>query len=385
VAEVSMIERVIAHLAGHGIDEVVLSMGYKPDAFVAAFPEGTCQGVRLSYAVEPERLDTGGGIAFAARHAGLDETFVVINGDVLTDLDLTELVAFHRERGGEATIALTPVDDPSAFGVVPTDEAGRVTAFIEKPPRDEAPTNFINAGFYVLEPSVLDRIPVDDPSAFGVVPTDERGRVTAFIEKPARDEAPTNFINAGFYVFEPSVIDRVPVDGVMHLESQVFPAMVDEGVLYALGSSLYWTDTGTPPLYLQANLDYVRGLRGDVPSPGAREREPGVWTLGAGVIDGTVLPASLIGDAAFVAGGATVEESIVGGGARVEAGATVRSSLLLPGAVVRAGAVVEHSIIGEGAVIGEEATVVDLTVVEGRAVVEAGAAESGGRVAATVA
>lgn len=331
VAEVPMIERVVAHLALHGIDEVVLSMGYRPDAFLAAFPEGTCRGVRLTYAVEPERLGTAGGIAFAARSAGLDEPFVVVNGDVLTDLDLGELIAFHGERDGEATIALTPVEDPSAFGVVPTDADGRVTAFIEKPPRDEAPTNFINAGFYVLDPKVL---------------------------------------------------DRIPVDTMMSIEHEVFPPLVADGALYALGSDRYWTDTGTPPLYLTANLDYARGLRGEAAAPGAKEREPGVWTLGAGVIDGTVLPASLIGDAAFVAGGATVEESVIGGGARVEAGATVRHSLLLPGAVVRAGAIVGHSILGEGAVVGEGATVTDLTVVEGRAVIEPGAAVSGGRIAA---
>ncbi len=159
--------------------------------------------------------------------------------------------------------------------------------------------------------------------------------------------------------------------------------MVEEGVLFALGSSQYWTDTGTPPLYLQASLDYVRGLRGDPPAPGAKERGPGVWTLGAGVIDGTVLPASLIGDAAYIGSGATVEESVIGGGARVEHGATVRHSLLLPGAVVRPGAVVDHSIIGEGAVIGDGATVTDLTVVQGRAVVADGAALAGGRVAAS--
>lgn len=331
VAEVPMIERVVGHLAGHGIDEVVLSMGYRPDAFLAAFPEGTCSGVRLSYAVEPERLDTAGGIAFAARAAHLDEAFVVVNGDVLSDLDVSELVAFHRERGGEATIALTPVDDPSAFGVVPTDERGKVTAFIEKPSREDAPTNFINAGFYVLEPRALDRIPVDTP---------------------------------------------------MSIEREVFPPLVADGQLYALGSSLYWTDTGTPALYLQASLDYARGLRGDPPAPGAKAREPGVWTLGAGVIDGTVLPSSLIGDAAFVAGAATVEESVVGAGARVEGDAVVRHSLLLPGAVVHAGAVVEHSIIGEGAVVGAGATVTDLTVVQGRAVIEDGVALSGERVPA---
>ncbi|HUP87691.1 MAG TPA: NDP-sugar synthase [Acidimicrobiales bacterium] len=331
VAEVSIIERVVAHLGRHGIDEVVLSMGYRPDAFLAAFPEGTCKGVRLTYAVEPSRLDTGGGIAFAARLAGLDETFVVMNGDVLGDVDLTELLAFHRERGAEATIALTPVDDPSAFGVVPTDD---------------------------------------------------RGRVTAFIEKPSADEAPTNNINAGFYVFEPAVIDRIPVDGVVHLESEVFPVMVGESVLYGLASSVYWTDTGTPPLYLQASLDYLRGLRGgDAPAPGAKERHAGIWTLGASVIDGTVVAPALIGDAAYVASGATIEESVIGGGSRIESGARVTRSVLLQGAVVHAGAVVDHSIIGEGAVIGAGAEVTDTTVVQGGASVREGGSVAGGRIA----
>ena len=134
-----MIERVLGHLASHGIDEAVLSLGYLPDAFIDAYPDGSAAGVRLSYAVEPEPLDTAGAVRFAADHAGIDETFVVVNGDVLTDLDVTALVAFHRERRAEGTIALHPVADPSAFGVVPTDDEGRVTAFVEKPPRDEAP------------------------------------------------------------------------------------------------------------------------------------------------------------------------------------------------------------------------------------------------------
>lgn len=331
VAEVVMIERVITHLAGHGIDEVVLSMGYRPDAFLAAFPEGTCAGVKLTYAVEPQRLDTAGGIAFAARSAGLDETFVVMNGDVLSDLDLSELISFHGTKGGQATIALTPVDDPSAFGVVPTDG---------------------------------------------------EGRVTAFIEKPSREDAPTNFINAGFYVFEPSVIDRVPVDGVMNLESEVFPTMVEEGSMFALGSDQYWTDTGTPALYLQANLDYASGRRGPLPSPGAKERSPGVWTLGAGVLDGDITGPSLVGDAVYVAAGASIYESVIGAGARIEHGATVRGSVVLPGALVRAGAVVDRSIIGEGAVIGDGANVRGLTVVEGRATVSNGASIDAGRVAA---
>ena len=155
IVGVPMIERVLGHLASHGIEEAVLSLGYLPDAFLEAYPDGRVAGMGLTYAVEPEPLDTAGAVRFAATFAGIDETFVVVNGDVLTDLDLTTLVAFHRERGAEGTIALHPVADPSAFGVVPTDDHGRVLAFVEKPPRDEAPTNEINAGTYVLEPSVL--------------------------------------------------------------------------------------------------------------------------------------------------------------------------------------------------------------------------------------
>ncbi|HEY1466034.1 MAG TPA: nucleotidyltransferase family protein, partial [Acidimicrobiales bacterium] len=159
VMEQPMIERVLDQLARHGIDEAVLSLGYRPDAFINAYPEGSVGGVRLAYAVEPEALDTAGAIRFAADHAGIDETFVVVNGDVLTDLDITELVDFHHRHHAEATISLTPVDDPSSYGVVPTDSQGKVEAFIEKPPRDEVPTNLINAGTYVLEPEVLARIP----------------------------------------------------------------------------------------------------------------------------------------------------------------------------------------------------------------------------------
>ena len=161
IVGVPMIERVLAYLRSHGVDEAILSLGYLPDAFMEAYPDGHAAGVRLTYAVEPEPLDTAGAVRFAAVHGKVDDTFVVVNGDVLTDLDLGSLIDFHRLSGAEGTIALHPVADPSSFGVVPTDEDGRVTAFVEKPPRDEAPTNQINAGTYVLEPSVLDRITGD--------------------------------------------------------------------------------------------------------------------------------------------------------------------------------------------------------------------------------
>jgi len=329
VAEVTMIERVVGHLAAHGVDHVVLSMGYRPDAFLDAFPDDRCAGVQLSYAVEPEPLDTAGGIRFAALHAGYDETFVVANGDVLTDLDVTALVDFHRRSGAEATISLTPVDDPSRFGVATTDADGRVTAFVEKPAPGEAPTNLVNAGTYVLEPAVLGRIPADR---------------------------------------------RVSI------ERETFPELVEAGRLFAMASDVYWLDTGTPAQYLRANLDLLNGVRAGAPAPGAREVEAGVWHDGTGpLVDGTVRPPALVGDAAFVSGGAEVDESVVGAGARVGGGARVRGSVLLRGAVVGANAVVDGSIVGEAAVVEAGAEVRELSVVGGRTTVPAGTALVGQR------
>ena len=331
VAEVPMIERVLGLLSAHGIDDAILSMGYRPEAFLDAWPEGVCAGVHLTYAVEPEPLDTAGGILFAARAGGVDDTFLVVNGDVLSDVDLSALVQFHRDSGAEATISLTPVDDPSAFGVVPTDGTGRVTGFIEKPAREEAPTNLINAGYYVVEPRFLDRIP-----------------------------------------------EGVPV----HVETETFPLLIEDRSLYALRSDAYWTDTGTPQLFLRATFDLIDGHREGPPSPGARQREDGVWVQGSPVVDGVVTGPALVGDAAFIGGDAHVSRSVVGVGARLEGDARVVDSIVLAGAVVRAGAHVEGSIVGETAVVGEGAHLCGLTVVQGGAEVPAGARLDGDRVVA---
>ncbi len=332
ICEQPMIERVVGHLAAHGIDEVVLSLGYKPDAFLDAYPDGRVGGVAVTYAVEPTPLDTAGAIRFAAVAAGVAETFVVANGDVLTDADLGALVAFHRERGATATIGLTPVDDPSSFGVVPTDEEGRVTAFIEKPPRDEAPTNYINAGFYVLEPAVLDRI------------------------------AP---------------------DGRVSIERETFPALAAAGSLFARGSDAYWLDTGTPDLYLRAQRDLVLGVRGWPPAPGAVE-DPrlgrGVWRLGEVDATGAAVARSLLGRGATVAAGATVDASVVGAGAVVEAGAAVTDAVLLPGSRVAAKAVVEHAVVGPGATVGQRCRVSGMSVIGAGAVVASGSELDGERV-----
>lgn len=323
-----MIVHVVEWLASHGVTRVVLSVGYRPDSFLAAFPSGEIGGIELVYAVEPELLDTAGAVRFAAESAGVTETFLVLNGDVLTDLDATEFLEFHRSHRAEASIALSPVDDPSAFGVVPTDVDGRVVAFIEKPPPGEAPTNLINAGIYVLEASVLDRIPA--------------GR-------------------------------RVSI------ERETFPLLVAARSLYAMASDAYWLDTGTPQQYLQAQFDLLAGRRRVLALPPAAEVSPGVWAAPGAEIAGKVSGASFVGADAVIAGSAVVEDSVVGARSKVDEGATLRRSVLLPDVRVAARATVEDSVVGAGASIGPDAHLSGTTVVGANAEVPAGETLAGAR------
>ena len=318
VVDRPIIEHVVAHLAGHGVTRVVLSLGFRPEAFADAYPDGTCAGLPLHYAVEPEPLDTAGAVRFAALESGIGagtgtgigsgsgsegcDTFLVLNGDVLTDLDIGAMVASHRAAGAEATLALTEVDDPSRYGVVPTDAEGRVLGFVEKPDAESAPSRWINAGTYVLEPSILDRIP-----------------------------------------------DGRPVS----IEREVFPAMAAEGCLHAMQSDAYWIDTGTPEAYIRAQLDLVDGTRGDLPA---------------------------VHPSATVDPSAEVQRSIVMAGATVGPGAHLLNSIVMDGGRVGAGAVVADSVVGPGAHVGEGASLTDLTVIGAAEMVGAGIELAGARV-----
>jgi mannose-1-phosphate guanylyltransferase len=303
VAGVPMIERVLSQLAVHGVDRAVLSVGYLPDPFVAAYPAKRIGGVEVSFAIEPHPLGTAGAIRFAAKESGVQETFLAVNGDVLTDVDVSSLIALHHERGAEGTIHLTPVADPSRFGVVVTDPGGLVLQFVEKPRADLAPSNDINAGTYVLEPSFLERI--------------------------------------------------APVDPVS-VETQVFPLMVERGVLFAMHDSSYWLDAGTPQSYLQANTDVLDGVR-QLASPGQR------------------VGSSLVMDGATIAASATVERSVLSPGVVVEAGAVVRGAVLLDGARIEASATVADSVVGPGAVVGADSMLVGNCLVARGARVPVGA------------
>jgi len=318
VVDRPIIEHVVAHLAGHGVTRVVLSLGFRPEAFADAYPDGTCAGLPLHYAVEPEPLDTAGAVRFAALEAGIGadtgtgiglgsgsegcDTFLVLNGDVLTDLDIGAMVASHRAAGAEATLALTEVDDPSRYGVVPTDAEGRVVGFVEKPDTESAPSRWINAGTYVLEPSILDRIP-----------------------------------------------DGRPVS----IEREVFPAMATERRLHAVRSDAYWIDTGTPEAYIRAQVDLVDGTRGDLPA---------------------------VHPSAQVDPGADVERSVVMAGATVGPGARLCDAVVMAGATIGADATVDHSIVGSGAQVGSGASIAGLTVIGATETVGAGIQLAGARI-----
>jgi mannose-1-phosphate guanylyltransferase len=298
IGHVPMIARLVDRLGRGGVTEVVLALGFRPEPFIEAFPDGRCGDVALTYAVEPEPLDTAGAIKFAAEFAGIDDTFVVANGDVMTDLDVSALVQAHRSFGAEATLHLIGVDDPSAFGVVDL---------------------------------------ADD------------GAVRAFVEKPAPGTEPSNLINAGTYVFEPSVLDRIPAATKVSVERDTFQRLVADGRLYGVATDDYWIDAGVPTLYRAANLDLLDGKR-------RTER------------------CDAVARSAVVSPTAVVEHSIVGAEVHVAAGASVIDSVLLPGASIGPGAKIERSLVmgtvGSGSVVRDAMVGADGLVGDGESLIE---------------
>lgn len=281
----------------HGITEIVLATSYLAEAFEAVIDEAEQKGLSVDMTHEERPLGTAGALK-NAEPLVKDDTFVAFNGDILTDVDLTALISRHRDHSAEATIWLTPVADPSAYGVVPTDEDGRVLEFVEKPSRDEAPTNLINAGIYVLEPAVLERIPAGE---------------------------------------------------VWSAERALFPGLVRQGSrLFAFAADAYWMDIGTPEKYLQANIDVLEGRIASALSVGPR----GVLAAeGARVAPTARVSSACLGAHAVVDEDAFVERCVLLPAARVGRGAVVKESILGAGARVSEGAeVIGHSIADDGVV-----------------------------------
>ena len=281
----------IEWLAGHEVTEVVLACGFLPDVLREALSgEEERAGVRIRYVVEPEPLGTAGAIRFAADTLGhdLEDRFLALNGDVLTDLDLSALLGAHRQRGAAATVALHPVEDAGAYGLVRSGEGGEVLEFLEK--------------------------------------TGERA--------PAE-------VNAGMYVLERSALDLIPARQNVSIEREVFPRLVGSG-LYGLRLDGYWMDIGTPERYLQASWDI---LEGRVQTRVERRAEGVLVAAGTEVAaDATVGPRVVLGSGCRVGSGAEVRESVLLDDCAVGEGAQVLRSILAAGAEVAAGAMVEGSV-----------------------------------------
>ncbi|HKA66291.1 MAG TPA: NDP-sugar synthase [Solirubrobacterales bacterium] len=282
----------IEWLAAHGVTEAVLACGFLPDVLRDALGDGEHAGVRLTYVTEPERRGTAGAIRFAADALGddLGDRFLALNGDVLADLDLSALMRAHRERGARATIALHPVEDAAAYGLVRVDSSGRVLEFTEK---------------------TEERVPGE--------------------------------INAGAYFLERSVLDLIPPEREVSIEREVFPRLVGNG-LGALRLDGYWMDIGTPDRYLQASWDILEGRVATRVRPTA----PGLLVAaGAEIADGArVGPRAVVSGGCRVAAGAEVRESVLLDDCSLGEGARVGGSVLAPGVTVGAGAELSGAIVG---------------------------------------
>jgi mannose-1-phosphate guanylyltransferase len=303
-------------LRRHGVDDVVMSCGYMASGVRNVLGEGQQFGLRIRYVEEPRPLGTGGAVKFA--EPLLDERFIMLNGDVLTDMDLTAQIEQHERTGARATVALIGVADPSRYGLVRIAEDRSVKEFLEKPSSDQIDTNLINAGAYVLERDVL-----------------------------------------------ASLAPNVNIS----IEREVFPGLVGHG-LYAYPAEGYWLDIGTPDTYLQATFDILE--RTVETTVGAR--------LGAGYLEvaddvraeGRIIPPALVGGGCRVAAGARVgSQAVLGHGVKVGEDTIVESAVVLNGAEVGPGCTVRNCIIGPGARVGPG------TNVEGGAVLGEGVTVGG--------
>jgi NDP-sugar pyrophosphorylase family protein len=288
------------------IDEVILSLNYQPRRIEEIFGDGSEIGIKVRYVVEPAPLGTAGAVKYAGDK--LTESVVVFNGDVLTQLDLGAVIRMHRERQARATIVLTPVEDPTNYGLVETDERGNIRRFLEKPTPDEITTNQINAGIYVLEPETFDRIPSDVPWS---------------IERS----------------YFPSLVER----------GETFVAYVYDG---------YWIDIGTPEKYTQVHRDIMDGrFRAapfmDLAAPRAAVA-PDVRIEEGATIEGPCF----IDEGVFIKAGARIGPySVIGRQTQIEEDATIERAIIWPNCRVGGNAVIQNAIVGRQCHIGRSASV----------------------------
>jgi mannose-1-phosphate guanylyltransferase len=288
VAGVPVTEHQLAMAKSAGITEIVLATSYLSDVFIPYFGDGSKWGMKIKYAVEKEPLGTGGAIRNAAQLLDTNESVVVLNGDVLSSHNLAEQIRQHESHSADVTLHLTQVEDARAFGCVPTDRDGRVTAFLEK------------------------------------------------MENPV-----TNQINAGCYVFNPRVISTIPLDTVVSVERETFPQLVASGAkVFGYLEKAYWLDIGTPRALLKASIDIVQRTGEFLAMPGSSIDPSAVITGG-----------SCIGPNSTVGAGAHIVGSIIEAGSVIGAHSSIDNSFVATGAEVGNGVKIASSFVTNGEIL----------------------------------
>ncbi|MFB7516482.1 sugar phosphate nucleotidyltransferase [Streptomyces sp. NPDC056144] len=305
-AGVPFLTHQLARARAAGVEHIVLATSYLAEVFEPHFGDGSDLGLSIEYVTEEEPLGTGGAIRNVASrlHSGPDEPVLIFNGDILTGLDIKALVATHSDTGADVSLHLTRVDDPRAFGLVPTDATGRVTAFLEKPQTPE--------------------------------------------------EIVTDQINAGAYVFRRSVIDRIPAGRPVSVERETFPDLLSSGAhLQGMVDSTYWLDLGTPQAFVRGSADLVLGR---APSPAVPGRCGDRLVLPTARVspDAKLTGGTVVGADAVIGEGARVTGSTILAGAVVEQGAVITDSLVGAGARIGARTVLTGAVIGDGAQVGAD-------------------------------
>ncbi|KAK1181512.1 NDP-sugar synthase [Streptomyces sp. NBS 14/10] len=305
-AGVPFLTHQLARARAAGVEHIVLATSYLAEVFEPYFGDGSSLGLHLEYVTEQEPLGTGGAIRNVASRlgSGPDDPVLVFNGDILTGLDIPALVDTHRTTGADVSLHLTRVTDPRAYGLVPTDATGRVTAFLEKPQTAE--------------------------------------------------EIVTDQINAGAYVFNRSVIDAIPAGRPVSVERETFPGLLAAGAhLQGMVDSTYWLDLGTPQAFVRGSADLVLGR---APSPAVPGRCGDRLILDSAQVarDAKLTGGTVIGPAARVGAGVSIDGSTVLAGAVVEEGAQVRDSLIGARARIGARTVLQGAVVGDGALVGPD-------------------------------
>ena len=305
-AGVPFLTHQLARARAAGVEHIVLATSYLAEVFEPYFGDGSKLGLHIEYVTEREPLGTGGAIRNVASRltTGADDPVLVFNGDILTGLDIRALVDTHTTSGADVSLHLTRVEDPRAFGLVPTDDTGRVTAFLEKP---ETPEQIV-----------------------------------------------TDQINAGAYIFRRSVIDTIPAGRPVSVERETFPGLLASGAhLQGMVDSTYWLDLGTPRAFVRGSADLVLG---HAPSPAVPGRcgERLVLPTASVAADAKLTGGTVVGEDALIGAGARIDGSAVLAGAVVEPGAVITDSLVGAGARIGSRTVVADAVVGDGARVGAD-------------------------------